>query len=126
MTIPSGGSLNSIWISPRSASTVPRRLPVDLGRAAEFAAPPDDRAVQQPATRQILKQRRHPLIELRQLLLHDPEVLRVRIPPAVVDGDVRDAVLDQTPCDEAGLAELGECRLAPWHVAVSASQRRVL
>ncbi len=53
-------------------------------------------------------------------------MLLVRVPAAVVDGDVGHAALDQTPRDQAGLAEPGECRLAPRHVAVPASQRRIL
>ena len=68
-------------------SAVPRRLPHDLRRAAEFAAPPDDGAVQQAALGQVLQQRRHALVHFRQLPAHGLEMLLVRVPTFVIDGD---------------------------------------
>jgi hypothetical protein len=53
----------------------------------------------------VCQQRGEALIELRQLAVHDLEVLLVRVPAFVVDGDERHAFFDETPCHEAGLTK---------------------
>ena len=88
-----------------SASAVPRLFPQDLRRSAEFAAPPDDGAIQQAAVGQILEQGRHSFVHFRQFPAHDLKMLFVRVPAFVVDGDVRDAVFDQPPRHQARLPE---------------------
>ena len=89
-----------------TASAVPGRFPLDFGRSAKFAAPPDNGAVQQAVLRQILQQRGHAFVHFRQAPAHGLEILLVRVPAAVVvDGDVRDAALDQPARHQAGLPE---------------------
>ena len=55
--------------------------------------------------RQIGNQRGHALVQFRQLPAHDLEVVLVRVPTVVVDGDVLDALLDQPASDQARLPE---------------------
>jgi len=86
------------------AAAVPGRALVDLGGAAELAAAPDDRAVQQAVFRQVGKERREARVQVRQQLAHGSEVVGVRIPAAEVDSDVGHAALDQTPCRQTALA----------------------
>ena len=101
------------------APAVPGRLPVDLRRAAELAAAPDQRALQEAAGGEIREQRREPLVQLRALAPHRREMVRVRVPAAgVVDRDVGHARLDHAARGEAVLPE----RVA----AVAVAQLRVL
>ena len=51
--------------------------------------------VEQAAVAQVLEQGRQAAVELGQLGAHGLEVLLVRVPAAVVDGHVGDALLDQ-------------------------------
>ena len=55
--------------------------------------------------RQILQERRKALVQVRQHAVHRLEVLLMRVPPFVIDGDVRHALLHQPPRDQAGLPE---------------------
>ena len=70
---------------------------VDLGRAAELGYQGHDRRIQQAGRLQIGQQRRHALIDVRQLLLQPVKVIVVHVPAAV--GQVHEANprLDQTP-----------------------------
>ena len=58
-----------------------------------------------PRSARSCKQRRHAFVHLRQFPAHGLEMLLVRVPALVVDGDVGDAALDQPPRHQAGLAE---------------------
>jgi len=87
------------------APAVPGRPPVDLRRAAELAAPPHDRGVQQAPVAEVLEERRHAGVELGELGAHRLEVLFVGVPSPGVDGHIRDAALDQPPRHQARLAE---------------------
>ena len=80
-------------------------IPHDLRGSAEFAAPPDDGAIQQAAIGQVRKQCGHALVHLRQFPPHGLEMLFVRIPAFVVDGDEGHAFFDQPPCHQARLSE---------------------
>ena len=98
-------------------SAEPRRLHGDFGRAAELAIPGNDGARKQSPIRQIREQRRVGRIQDGQLLVHGFEVVDVRIPAAVVDGDEGNAGFHQAPGEQAGLAE---------HVAAVPGAHRVL
>ena len=87
------------------APAVPRFFPLHLGGAAEFAATPDDGAVQQPALGKIRQQAGHALVQFRQLAAHRLEVFLVRVPTLAVDGDIGHAALDQPPGQQARLSE---------------------
>ena len=88
------------------ASAVPFRPPLDQRSPAEFAARPDDRALQEAAVRQVRKQCCHPFVKLREFLFHAVEITLVCIPSFIVDCDVRDAAFDQPACHQTGLPEL--------------------
>ena len=88
-----------------TASTAPGWFPLDSWRSAEFGAPPDDGRIEQATLGQVLEQSRQALVCFRQLAAHGLEMLLVRVPALVVDGDVRDAVFDQPPRHQAGLSK---------------------
>ena len=58
-----------------------------------------------PRVDEVLQQRGQALVQFRQLAPHGREVLLVRVPALVVDGDVGNAALDQSPGHQARLAE---------------------
>ncbi len=69
---------------------------VDLGRAAEFAHPHDERFIQQSAVLQIIQQCRQRLVGDRQLIFVDdlvhPRVVKpVSVPAALVHSPPADA-----------------------------------
>src|ERR1039458_4682634 len=102
-------------VAPMVAAAVPGRFPHDFGCSAEFAAPPDNCAVQQAALGEILEQRRQASIHLRQFLTHYLEILAVRVPALIVDRDAPNSPLHQAPRRQAGLAE-GVAAIAVAHL----------
>ena len=91
--------------SPMTAAAVVGWLPLDLWCSAEFARPPDDRALKQAAVGQILQQGCHGLVHLGKLLAEDGEVVLVRIPALVVDRDVGHTAFHESPSGETRLPE---------------------
>ena len=86
-------------------SAVPRGIPLYLGTASKFTAPPDQGTVQQPLFGQILQQGRHGLVHFGQFSIHGDKMLLVRVPSLVVNSDIGDAMCHQAPGHEAGLAK---------------------
>ena len=100
---------------------------VDLRRPAEVAEPHDQRVVQQPAVVQVFQQGRVAAIEHRQLaLLQALEVVLVRVPAAVGDGDELHARLDQPPGQQARLAERASAVALARAVGLLAQVERLL
>ena len=74
-----------------TAAAVPRRLHLNLRTPSEFAAAPDNGAVEQTAIRKIGEKRGEALVKFRQTGLHHFKMLFVRIPVGigvVIDGDI--------------------------------------
>src|SRR5208283_4751674 len=95
-------------LPPMAASAVPRLLPLDFGCASEFSTAPHDGAVEQAARRQVLKQRRHALVQFRQFLAHGLKVLFMGVPSPGVDRDETHAAFDESARSQARLAECVE------------------
>ena len=88
------------------ASAVPRRLPVYFRAASEFAAAPDQCAVEQSAGCQIFQECGQPPVEIRALQAHPRKVTFVRIPSAgIIDHDIRHTGFDQPAGNQTFLPE---------------------
>ncbi len=79
---------------------------VDLGGAPEFRERDHQRILEQPTLLEIVKQRRHDMIELGHHLLMGLKVLPVAVPPSPRHAHKGDSRLDQSPRHERLLAEL--------------------
>src|SRR5262249_33887599 len=80
---------------------------VDLGGAAEVGLPDNERVVQNASFFQVGQQLGESLVDGRnQSGLERSEVVLVRVPTAVGDGDETDARLKQAASEQAALTEL--------------------
>jgi hypothetical protein len=68
---------------------------VDPRRAAEFAPGDHRHVVEQAALLEVFDQSRQALIELRAVIAHQVEILRVAVPPAIRQRDDTHTRLDQ-------------------------------
>src|SRR5262249_35919017 len=78
---------------------------VNPRRPSEFAHPQDQRAVEQPALVEILNERTHRLIELRQLRLKRREAILMEVPAPHRDLDEWHARLYQPPRHQTAAAK---------------------
>ena len=81
-----------------------------VGRASEFAAPDDQRVVEQPALLEVRDERRGRLVAVPAKLAVTFVVVGVRVPGLIVVTDVidchkTDPVLDQPPRQQTGTGE---------------------
>ena len=91
-------------------------------RAAELAAPDDERRVEQPALLQVRQQRADRLIDLagraaaRRTTMSVPMPSAVRVPAAVIELDEAHAALDEPAREQAVVGERHLARLGAVHL----------